>query len=144
MANEQLPVAYVLEHWRPGSFDRTWQEEFADLGSRQRIGEMLLRTWDEHGNPHDELCLRMLRGEPIEPITLGWDGGTWNGRVWKGRVWAGHHRLWIFSLVGWPLIPCDVVPPGEKRSMLHPQGLASLSRPAHCAPVRARLEASRG
>jgi len=134
----ELPVVYVLDNWRPGSFDRTWAEEFADLGSPQRIGEMQLRTWDEHGEPHDELCLRMLRGESIEPVTLGWDGGDWGGRYWRGRVWAGHHRLWIFHLVGWPTIPVDIVPPGEKRSMEHPGGLRSRSRPGHCAPAEGR------
>jgi hypothetical protein len=124
VTSRYLPVADVLAHWRPGSFDRTWQEEFADLGSPERIGEMLLRTWDEHGNPTDELCLRMLRGEAIEPITLGWDGGWWAGRYWRGRVWAGHHRLWVYHTVGWPEIPVDVVPPGERRPW-----------PAsHCAP----------
>jgi hypothetical protein len=125
-----LPVAYVLDHWRPGSFDRTWNEEFADLGSPQRIGEMLLRTWDQDGNPRDELCLRMLRGQPIEPITLGWDGGWWGDRQWNGRVWAGHHRLWVYHLVGRREIPADVVPPGEKRDW-----------PAnHCAPTEGRIE----
>jgi hypothetical protein len=109
-----LPVAYVLDHWRPGSFDRDWAAEFADLGSRERIGEMLLRTWDEHGQPQDELPIRMLRGEPIEPVTLGWDG----------RVWAGHHRLWLFFTVGWLRIPSDVVEPEGRRGW-----------PAcHCAP----------
>ena len=139
MTIQTLPLAYVLANWRPGSFDRTWDEEFADLGSRERIGEMLLRTWDDAGNPHDELPLRMLRGEPVEPVTLGWDGGEWGGRVWRGRVWAGHHRLWLFHEAGWPQIPADVVPPGERRSMEHPQGIRSLSRPAHCAPAAGRL-----
>jgi hypothetical protein len=111
----RLPLAYVLDTWRPGSFDRTWHDEFADLGGRRRIGEMLLRTWDPDGNPHDELCLRMLRGEPVEPVTLGWDGGWWGGRFWQGRVWAGHHRLWLWHTVGWDLVPVDVVPRGERR-----------------------------
>jgi hypothetical protein len=111
----RLAVDYVLERWRPGSFDRTWEREFADLGSRERIGEMALRTWDEHGDPRDELCLQLLRGEPVEPITLGWDGGVWNGRYWLGRVWAGHHRLWLFHVVGRAEIDADVVPRGERR-----------------------------
>jgi len=110
-----MAVSMVLLYWRPGSFDRTWEEEFEDLGSRERIGEMLLRTWDEDGDPHDELPLRMLRGEHCEPITLGWDG----------RVWAGHHRIWMYWLVGWPQIPVDIVPPGERRPW--PEG--------HCAPL---------
>lgn len=131
MTLADLPLSYVLANWRPGSFDRTWDEEFADLGSRERIGEMLLRTWDEHGSPRDELALRMLRGEPVEPVTLGWDGGWWGGRQWKGRVWAGHHRLWMFWTVGWDSIPADVVPPGEKRPW-----------PAsHCAPPQGALYA---
>jgi hypothetical protein len=119
-----LPLDEVLAHWRPGSFDRTWEEELADLGNRERIGEILLRTWDENGDPHDELPLKMLRGEPIDPITLGWDGGWWNGRMWRGRVWAGHHRIWMYHTVGRTEIPVDVVPPGERRGW-----------PAcHCAP----------
>lgn len=128
-----LSVIYVLNNWRPGSFDRTWEEELADLGSPQRIGEMQLRTWDEHGRPRDELPLRMLRGEHCEPITLGWDGGWWNGRLWKGRVWAGHHRLWLYCAVGQSHIPVDVVPPGEKRDW-----------PAcHCAPLEGWTDAAR-
>jgi hypothetical protein len=123
-----MPVAWVLDNWRPGSFDRTWPDEFADLGSPRRIGEMLLRTYDPNGAPRDELCLRLLRGEPVEPITLGWDAGPWGGRVWLGRVWAGHHRLWLWHTVGWPLIPVDVVPRGERRGW-----------PAnHCAPAEGR------
>lgn len=109
-----MALELVLIYWRPGSFDRTWDEEFADLGSPERIGEMQLRTWDKGGNPHDELPLRMLRGEHCEPVTLGWDG----------RVWAGHHRLWLYHTVGWPKIPVDIVEPGGKRPW-----------PAcHCAP----------
>jgi hypothetical protein len=119
-----LPVGYVLDHWRPGSFDRTWGEEFRDLGSPERIGEMLLRTYDEDG-AHDELCLRLLRGDPVEPVTLGWDAGVWGGEHWLGRVWAGHHRLWLFHLTGQACILADVVPLGERRPF-----------PAnHCAPA---------
>jgi len=119
-----LPVGYVLDNWRPGSFDRTWAEEFRDLGSPERIGEMALRTWDDDGVSHDELCLRMLRGEPIEPVTLGWDSGPWAGRHWLGRVWAGHHRLWVCRITNQPTIPADIVPHGESRPF-----------PAnHCAP----------
>jgi hypothetical protein len=126
----RLPLAYVLDTWRPGSFDRTWQDEFTDLGSQRRIGEMLLRTYDPDGNPHDELCLRMLRGEPVEPVTLGWDSGWWGGRWWQGRVWAGHHRLWLWHTVGWDLVPVDVVPRGERRPW--PGN--------HCAPTEGRID----
>jgi hypothetical protein len=119
-----LPLDFVLDHWRPGSFDRTWEDEFADRGSPERIGEGRLRTWDSDGKPHDELVLQMLRGEPIEPITLGWDAGWFGGRKWYGRVWAGHYRLFIFHTVGRLTIPADVVPYDERRPF-----------PAsHCAP----------
>jgi hypothetical protein len=118
-------LGWVLANWRPGSYDRSWAAEFADLGSRERIGEMALRTWDEHGQPRDELCLQMLRGEPIEPVTLGWDGGWWGGQQWRGRVWAGHHRIWIHHITGRRTIAADIVPPGERRPW-----------PAcHCAPA---------
>jgi hypothetical protein len=121
-----MALAEVLTRWRPGSFDRTWAEEFTDLGSPERIGEMLLRTWDNDGHPHDELALRMLRGQECEPVTLGWDGGLWNGRMWSGRVWAGHHRLWLYHTIGRTTIPTDVVAAGERRGW-----------PAcHCAPAQ--------
>jgi hypothetical protein len=125
-----MPLAWVLDNWRPGSFDRTWAAEVGELGSQRRIGEMLLRTYDPDGRPRDELCLRLLRGQPVEPVTLGWDAGEWGGRVWRGRVWAGHHRLWIYHLVGWQRIAVDVVPRGERRGW-----------PAnHCAPAEGRAE----
>jgi hypothetical protein len=126
----ELPLAFVLDRWRPGSYDRTWAEEFADRGSPERIGEGRLRTWDADGEPRDELVLRMLRGEPVDPITLGYDGGWWDDRDWYGRVWAGHYRLWLWHTVGWLVIPVDVVPRGERRGW-----------PAnHCAPAEGRAE----
>lgn len=119
-----VPVIWVIETYRPGSFDRTWEEEFKDLGSKQRIGEMLLRTWDENDNPHDELAFQLLRNEPYTPITLGWDSGCWNGKWWEGRMWAGHHTLWFFHEINRTHILADIVPYGEKRGW-----------PAnHCAP----------
>ena len=125
-----VALQWVLDNWRPGSFDRTWEEEFEDLGSPERIGEMQLRRWDADGNPHDELCLQMLRGEEIEPITLGWDAGFWNGKLWRGRVWAGHHRIWIHHITGRTEINADIVPYGIRRPWPH----------CHCAPEEGWLD----
>lgn len=102
-----LSLAYVLYHWRPGSEDRSWEEEFADLESPERIGEMV-RKRDAFGfTSRDGLLLHLLRHNPnyIEPVILGWDG----------RVWGGHKRLWLHHVLDWREVLVDVVPPGEKR-----------------------------
>jgi hypothetical protein len=125
----KLPIDFVLEHWRPGSFDRTWKEEFQDLGSSARIAEMQLRTYDKDGKAKDELAIQMLRGDDITPITLGWDRDFWQGKMWIGRMWAGHHTIWLHWLTNQEMISCDVVEFGEKRPW-----------PAcHCAPPKGCL-----
>lgn len=116
----RLPLRHVLACWRPGSFDRTWEEEFADLGSPARIDEM----WGDFSGRL--LRNALLHGQDcLEPVTLGWDGGEWNGSVWRGRVWAGHHRLWVCHALGWDQVAADVVPPGEART----------GKAGHCAPA---------
>jgi hypothetical protein len=120
---QMLSLFYVLDNWRPGSFDRTWEEEFAALGSPERAGEFI-RT--RNYGPRDGLALRVIRAlitDPgnlrrmMPPVVLGWDG----------RVWAGHHRLWLAHAVPLDDVLCDVVEPGGTRS----------GEAAHCAPERA-------
>lgn len=129
-----LPLDYVLANWRPGSYDHDWDTEFRRLGSPDAVGGFQVRTWDEHGKPRDELLLQMLRGVPVPPVTLGWDGGEWQGREWNGRVWAGHHRLWVYQHLGLTDIPVDVVPAGERRSTVKQGSVA----PGRCAPDEGR------
>lgn len=120
-----LPLAYILAHWRPGSFDRTWDQEFTDRGSERRIDEM----W---GPFTDHLIPSVLRHgwDCVEPVTLGWDGGLWGGRLWRGRVWAGHARLFLACRMGRESVLADVVPHGQRRAGKH----------GHCAPDAGRID----
>ena len=120
-----LPLDYVLRNWRPGSFDRTWEQEFAARAGDARIGEM----W---GGFTDHLIPQVLRHGwgCVEPVTLGWDARVWGGRWWRGRVWAGHARLFLAHQVGRAEILADVVPYPERRAGKH----------GHCAPAAGRAE----
>lgn len=134
MSLQLLSLHFVLRNWRPGSTDRTWADEFADLGSPIRAGE-LIRTWET--GPRDGLAIRAIRAllhDPdrphrmMAPVVLGNDADEWNEQQWRGRVWAGHHRLWLAHTIPVDDVWCDVVQPGEKRT----------GEAAHCAPFNAR------
>lgn len=74
----RVPLAAVLEHYRPGSGDWSWDEEGIDLDSRVCV----CCNQPGHYQAQIEDYLRGL-GRVEQGICLGNDG----------RVWDGHHRI---------------------------------------------------
>ena len=81
---ETLPLSVVLSQWRVGSHEWTWDEEFADLWTRDEAALDLLATSVQ------ETGMR-------EPVQLGGDG----------RVWDGHHRLAVAVVLGLEHVPVE-------------------------------------
>lgn len=82
--SHEVPIATVLNSYRPGSGDWTWACEFAEIGCRDDLTELV-----------NDIKANGIR----EPILLGNDG----------RVWDGHHRVMVavaldikFVPVTWP------------------------------------------
>ena len=88
-------VSHIVTFWRPGSYDWTWAEEYADL----------------IGDPVTARIRERVSAEGIEfadayaPVLLGSDG----------RVWDGHHRICIAIEWRIPSLMCEVVA-GERNA----------------------------
>lgn len=82
-----MPVAEVMERWRPGSYDDpwSWQNEADDL-------------WSRDGGRMDALAADVQVNGVREPVSLGDDG----------RVWDGHHRIVVAYTLDIERIPVDV------------------------------------
>ena len=76
----EMPLAQVVEFWRPGSHDWTWVDEHADIVARPETPAIRKRVQEEGIGFLDR----------VAPILLGSDG----------RVWDGHHRICIALELG--------------------------------------------
>ena len=76
----EMPLAQVVEFWRPGSHDWTWVDEYADIVARPETPAIRKRVQEEGIGFLDR----------VAPILLGSDG----------RVWDGHHRICIALELG--------------------------------------------
>lgn len=70
-----MRVEDILRHWRPGSAEWAWDEEYADLID-DPVTDRVRERIDAEGFGFDD---------HLAPVLLGSDG----------RVWDGHHRIVI-------------------------------------------------
>lgn len=70
---ERMSLAKILTFWRPGSYDWSWGEEYADIMARPETAAIRSRVRSEGFGFLDY----------HSPVLLGSDG----------RVWDGHHRI---------------------------------------------------
>jgi hypothetical protein len=75
-----MKLNYLFENWRPGSYDWSWDEEFADIMSQARTEPVRKRVESEGIGFADSFA----------PVLLGSDG----------RVWDGHHRICLARELG--------------------------------------------
>lgn len=99
----QLPLAWVLSNYRPGSQDWSWAEEFADIIELHpgRVAA-LVRSMAVSGfrPPADD----------EEPVLLGEDK----------RLWSGHHRL-LAALLTDSDPHAVLIPPGSTTPVTPPR-----------------------
>lgn len=88
-----LPLAAVLERWRPGSYDEpwTWADEERDLLERACL------CCGEPGHYQRSLEAYMAEHGFTQGVCLGTDG----------RVWDGHHRIVAAKRLGIELVPLE-------------------------------------
>ena len=85
-----MPTADICAHWRPGSYEWGWEEEFADMAQDPRTAGVLARVQAEG----------IGYADTEEPVLLGSDG----------RVWDGHHRIYLAATLGIPALWVRLAP----------------------------------
>jgi hypothetical protein len=90
----KMDLAHLLMHWRPGSYDWTWAEEYRDLiyGERRRSTVPVRVLVQAEGFGFQD---------HIAPILLGNDG----------RVWDGHHRICLAMQQGHRALMVELTDP---------------------------------
>ena len=88
------PLAQIITFWRPGSFEWSWEEEYADIFARPET-EQIEALVDTYG-------IGFL--DRVAPILLSNNG----------RVWDGHHRICIAIKRGIPSLKVELVEPKDE------------------------------
>lgn len=94
----RMDLSDILEQYRPGSRDWTWDDERQDLVTRDyEVTEAMRQTILQKGFGF---------ADNSEPILLGNDG----------RVWDGHHRLILAMIYSPQYLMVELAPEGARRN----------------------------
>lgn len=88
------PLAQIITFWRPGSFEWSWEEEYADIFARPETKNIEALV--------DAQGIGFL--DHVAPVLLSNNG----------RVWDGHHRICIAIKRGIPSLMVELVAPKDE------------------------------